>query len=90
MFTDRDRCTGDKGKVAEFTVITEWDKLINRIRLETTQRINGKSGETRSQSIVAIKAVIFVDCNGTPIHWMVESSNVEPASRAKGLIDILT
>lgn len=71
-------------------MIAEWDKLINRIRLETTQRINGKSNEVRMQSVVAIKAIIFVDCNGTPIHWMVESSNVEPASRAKGLIDILT
>lgn len=72
-------------------MISEWDKLINRVRLETSQRLGiHKNGDTRSNAIVAIKAVIFVDCNGTPIHWMVESSNVEPASRAKGLIDILT
>ena len=71
-------------------MITEWDKLINRIKLETNQRLGiHKNNGVRAQTVVAVKVAVLVDCDGNPMAWTVESSNVEPAARAKALLELL-
>jgi hypothetical protein len=71
-------------------LIAEWDKLINRIKLETNQRLGAHKGNgVRGQSVVAIRVVLLVDCEGQPLTWLVESSNVEPAARARTLLELL-
>jgi hypothetical protein len=70
-------------------VITEWDKLVNRIRLETGQRLkNQHLNGTQAQAVVAISVSLLVDCEGNPLTWIVESSNVEPGARAKTLLEL--
>lgn len=70
-------------------MITEWDKLVNRIRLETTQRLNHqRNNGTHAQAVVAVKVSLLVDCEGNPLAWCVESSNVEPGARAKTLLEL--
>lgn len=70
-------------------MITGWDKLINRIRLETVQRLtHQRNNGTQAQAVVAIKISVLVDCEGNPLTWTMESSNVEPGARAKTLLEL--
>lgn len=70
-------------------MIREWDKLINRIQLEVSQRIGGHSNNLAKDKVTAIKLIMLVDCEGQPIVWSVESTNVEPGSKAKALLELL-
>lgn len=70
-------------------MITDWDKLINRIRLETGQRLtHQRNNGTQAQAVVAIKISVLVDCEGNPLTWTMESSNVEPGARARTLLEL--
>ncbi len=70
-------------------MITEWDKLVNRIKLETNQRLTKqRANGNHPQAVVAIKVSMLMDCNGDPITWIVDSANVEPAARAKTLLEL--
>ena len=65
-------------------MITEWDKLVNRIKLEPSQRLNHqRNNGNQAQSVVAVKISLLVDCEGNPLTWTVESSKfsrvVKPA-----------
>lgn len=68
-------------------MICEWDKLKNRIQLEVTQRL-GNHGNGKDK-VTAIKLVMLVDCDGQPIVWSVESTNIEPGGKAKALLELL-
>lgn len=68
-------------------MICEWDKLKNRIQLEVAQRSghnhNGKD------KVTAIKVIMLVDCDGQPLVWSIESTNIEPGAKAKALLELL-
>lgn len=71
-------------------MITEWDKLINRVRQETTGRLNKhqNNGHPRA-SAVAVSVKMLVDCDGNPIHWIVESKDIEPLAHGRALLELL-
>lgn len=71
-------------------MITEWDKLINRIKLESNTRLNRHTnGGTPRATAIGITVKILVDCEGNPLTWIVESKDIEPLARARALLDLL-
>jgi hypothetical protein len=65
-------------------LITDWDKLINRMKQEIdTQLRNNNSA--KEQGMVKLDITILAGCNG-PILWMVDSKRIEPGTRAKELL----
>jgi hypothetical protein len=70
-------------------MIAKWEQLRNRIQLEVTQRLGRHNGNTRELHLTAIKVVMLVDCNGEPLSWIVESTNVEPGNKAKAFLELL-
>lgn len=71
-------------------MITEWDKLINRVRQETSGRLNKhqNNGQPRATA-VAVTVKMLMDCNGEPLAWIVESKDIEPLAKARALLELL-
>lgn len=66
-------------------MITDWDKIIQRIRSEVAYRL-GNNNTHKDSGVVSVKLCLLLDCNNKPIVWTVESRKVEPGGRAKELI----
>lgn len=78
-------------------MITDWDKIIQRIRSEVDFRLgmtgahrqNGSNQAIKKEgAIVGITITMLVDCDNRPLVWTVESKRVEPGSRAKELLEL--
>lgn len=67
-------------------MITGWDKLKNRIQLEVAQRLG--NNHYVKDKVTAIKLIMLVDCDGQPLIWSIESTNIEGA-KAKTLLELL-
>ena len=64
-------------------MISDWDKIINRIKSEVAYKLGtGKS----EGSVVALRLMLMIDCNGNPLLWTVEGKKIEPGYRAKELL----
>lgn len=64
-------------------MITDWDKIINRIKSEVAYKL-GTSKSTGS--VVALRLMLMIDCDGNPLIWTVEGKKIEPGYRAKELM----
>ena len=64
-------------------MITDWDKIINRIKSEVGYRL-GNTG--KEQGVVSVRLTMMLDCDGKPIVWTVESKKIEPGFRARELL----
>lgn len=68
-------------------VITDWDKIIQRIRSEVAFRLGNNNGH-KDQGAVIVKLVMVLDCDNKPLVWTLTSGKVEPGSRAKELLEL--
>lgn len=68
-------------------MITDWDKIIQRIRSEVAFRLGNNNGH-KDQGAVIVKLVMVLDCDNRPLVWTLTSGKVEPGSRAKELLEL--
>lgn len=66
-------------------MITDWDKIINRIKSEVGYRL-GNNNSRKDQGCVSVRLTMILDCDNKPIVWTVESKRIEPGFRARELL----
>lgn len=67
-------------------MITEWDKLSNRVKLEVSKKVS--NGRDSTKTLIAVNIALLVDCDGNPLVWTISSDSVEPLSKAKTLLEL--
>lgn len=65
-------------------MITDWDKIINRIKSEVAQKLGNTS--TPENGIVLVRLTAMLDHRGNPTIWTVESKSIEPKLKARLLL----
>lgn len=68
-------------------MVTDWDKIIQRIRSEVAYRLGNNNGH-KDSGVVSVRLCLLLDCDNKPIVWTVESKRVEPGNRAKELLEL--
>lgn len=68
-------------------MITNWQKLINRIEQEVQHQLRNNNSD-KDQGVVKVSVTLLAGVNG-PDLWEVTATRIEPGAKARALLDLI-